>query len=163
MRKMPLLLIMSCLMLSGCWDQNLLKEVQLIYTAGYDQTEEGEVTATTLAPPIEETDQVNEITVTGHTVRDSMLEMDLIIAEFADFSKLQTILLGSDLVKDEVYPFLDELYRNPQHNLHARVAVTDRAASELLSEHGPLYRPDGEGGSKRHRACAANRRNRSGK
>lgn len=121
-------------MLSGCWDQNLLKEVQLIYTAGYDQTEEGEVTATTLAPPIEETDQVNEITVTGHTVRDSMLEMDLLIAEFADFSKLQTILLGSDLVKDEVYPFLDELYRNPQHNLHARVAVTDRAASELLSE-----------------------------
>ncbi|MDZ5711010.1 Ger(x)C family spore germination protein [Jeotgalibacillus haloalkalitolerans] len=135
MKKKPIILmILSSLMLSGCWDQNLLKDVQLVYTAGYDQTDNGEVKATTLAPPIDQTDQVNEITVTGHTMRDSMLEMDLLIAEFADFSKLQTILLGNDLVTQEIYSFLDELYRNPQYNLHARVAVTDRPANELLSQ-----------------------------
>lgn len=127
-------IMISSLILSGCWDQNLLKDVQLIYTAGYDQTESGAVMATTLAPPIEQTDQVNEISVTGHTVRDSMLEMDLMIAEYADFSKLQTVILGDDLATEEIYSFLDEMYRNPKHNLHARVAVADGAAHELLSQ-----------------------------
>ncbi|MFB1081907.1 Ger(x)C family spore germination protein [Jeotgalibacillus sp. JSM ZJ347] len=128
------LITLSCLiLLSGCWDQNLLKDVQLIYTAGYDQTDNGEVMATTLAPPIDDTDQVNEITVTGHTMRDSMLQMDHLIDELADFSKLQTIIIGNDLAAEEIYSFFDEMYRNPQYNLHARLAVTDRPANELLS------------------------------
>lgn len=135
MRKTSVLLIViSSFMLSGCWDQNLLKDVQLIYTAGYDQTEGGGVMATTLAPPIENSEHVNEISVTGHTVRDSMLEMDLMISEYADFSKLQTIVLGGNLAKEEIYSFFDEMYRNPKHNLHVRVAVADGAAQELLSQ-----------------------------
>ncbi|TFD99797.1 Ger(x)C family spore germination protein [Jeotgalibacillus salarius] len=120
------------LFLSGCWDQNLLKDVQLVYTVGYDQTEDGRVQSTGLAPPIEESGKVNEITATGYSMNDSMFEMDLYIAEYADFSKLQAVLIGKSLAADSIYSFLDELYRNPRNNLHARIALTDLPANDLL-------------------------------
>ncbi|MBM7579111.1 Ger(x)C family spore germination protein [Jeotgalibacillus terrae] len=132
-RAIFLLHVVLTFFLAGCWDQNLLKDTQLVYTAGYDQTEEGDIQATTLAPPVEEGGVENEVTVTGRSMLDTMYEMDLRIAEYANFSKLQTVLIGESLAADSVYPFLDELYRNPDSNLHARLALVALPAVDLLS------------------------------
>ncbi|TFE03005.1 Ger(x)C family spore germination protein [Jeotgalibacillus salarius] len=127
--------LLGCIfLLTGCWDQNLLKDVQLIYTVGYDVLEDGSEQTTTVAPPVDETsEEVNIITTNNHTVRDSRYHVDTVVAEHVDFSKLQVVILGKDLAADDIYPYIDVIFRDPKHHLNARVAMTDTSAKELLN------------------------------
>lgn len=130
-----ILLIVCILLLSGCWDQNLLKDVQLVYTVGYDVLEDGSEQTTSVAPPVDEvTEHVNIITTNQATVRDSRYHLDTIVAEHIDFSKLQVVIIGSELAKDAIYPYIDVVYRDPKHHLNARIAMTNTSANELLNK-----------------------------
>ncbi|WP_227395350.1 Ger(x)C family spore germination protein [Jeotgalibacillus aurantiacus] len=132
--KKYMYLLPAIILLSGCWDQNLLKDVQLVYTVGWDQNEDGSVTSTALAPPIDQTvEHVNRLTIEGNTLRDARYNMDVYVAEHIDFAKLQAGIVGIDMARDKLYPFLDVLYRNPKNHLNARLAMTNTSAAELLS------------------------------
>ncbi|MBM7577354.1 Ger(x)C family spore germination protein [Jeotgalibacillus terrae] len=134
MRKY-ILIILSASLLTGCWDQNLLKDVQLIYTVGYDVLEDGSEETTSVAPPVDEMiENVNVLSTNNSTVRDSRYHLDTIVAEHIDFSKLQVVVLGNELSKEEIYPYIDVIYRDPRHHLNARLAMTDTSAKELLNQ-----------------------------
>ncbi|MDZ5711931.1 Ger(x)C family spore germination protein [Jeotgalibacillus haloalkalitolerans] len=134
MKKYVLLLCCICL-LSGCWDQNLLKDVQLVYTVGYDVLEDGSEQTTSVAPPVDEAiEEVNVLSTNENTVRDSRYHIDTLVAEHIDFSKLQVMILGNDLARDQIYPYIDVVYRDPKHHLNARMAMTDTSAKELLEQ-----------------------------
>ncbi|WP_268747468.1 Ger(x)C family spore germination protein [Jeotgalibacillus alimentarius] len=124
-----------CLSPDSCWDQNLLKDVQLIYTVGYDVLKDGSEETTSVAPPVDEmVETVNVLSTNNKTVRDSRYHLDTIVAEHIDFSKLQVVVLGKDLAEDKIYPYIDVIYRDPRHHLNARLAMTDTSAKELLNQ-----------------------------
>ncbi|KIL47971.1 Ger(x)C family spore germination protein [Jeotgalibacillus campisalis] len=134
MKKMFLLFICgAALFLSSCWDERLLKELQLVYTVGYDVGENGEVDVTSVVPPLDPAIKNDTATFkTGHTLRDARYNADLNVSEHIDYSKLQVMLLEDELAKQDIYSFLDVLYRNSRNNLNARMAVVEGSASDIL-------------------------------
>ncbi|TDL34819.1 Ger(x)C family spore germination protein [Jeotgalibacillus sp. S-D1] len=134
-KRFGLILCCSTLLLSSCWDERLLKEIQLVFTVGYDQTENGEVAVTSVVPPVNPDIKDNKninIYKTGHTLRDARYKADLNVSEHLDYSKLQMMLLGEELAKEDIYSFLDVVYRNAANNLSSRLAVVEGEATELL-------------------------------
>lgn len=134
-KRFGLMLCCSTLLLSSCWDERLLKEIQLVFAVGYDQMENGDVEVTSVVPPsnpnIKDNTNIN-IFKTGHTLRDARYLADLNVSEHLDYSKLEMMLLGEDLAKSDVYAFLDVVYRNAANNLASRLAVVEGKATELL-------------------------------
>ncbi|PPA71185.1 Ger(x)C family spore germination protein [Jeotgalibacillus proteolyticus] len=134
--KSLLLVICSSLLLTGCWDERLLKDAYLVYTMGMDK-EGDEVAINIYVPPFDQFHtEGSSIYQVGRTIRDARYIANSKSAENIDYSKLQLIMMGEDLAKEDIYFYLDALYRNPHNNLSARLAVVEGKAGDLL--HKPL-------------------------
>lgn len=134
-----ILLLFSFVLLTGCWDERLLKEHILILTVGYDLADENKLMKTVAFPnqtksgpqggPPEETET---ITVTGNTVKDAEIITEQYAPETFDRSKAKVILVGEDLAKIGMYPTLDSIYRDLRAPLSAKIAIVEGEAKDAL-------------------------------
>lgn len=140
MRKIWLSLLLLVL-LSGCWDERLLKEHTLILSIGYDREDEDRLKQTVTFPSessegggsSEVTSKYNHITVTGDTIRDTDTKMDRFAPKTFDRSKAKIILFGEELAKEGVFTTLDSIYRDLRGPLNAVMAIVDGEAEEALT------------------------------
>ncbi|QCJ41048.1 Ger(x)C family spore germination protein [Bacillus sp. S3] len=142
-RTIRRLLVICCIpiILTGCWDQRLLKEQKLILLVGFDLNQKGEVTAST-AYPIGKggigksnspaTTKSTILTTKGKTALESLLHADFRISERIDISKTRVVLFGEQLAKKGIYPELDHIYRNPKGALGAKVAIIQGEAIDAV-------------------------------
>lgn len=127
------------LLMSGCWDQNLLKDIKLVMSIGIDLTPEGKIQNTVSIPLImsgEGTTQVmgsQIISATSDTHRAARNVIDTKISEQFDASKLKIMLLGEQYAKQDIYPGLDMFYRDPKSSVTANVLVVKGKAHDLLN------------------------------
>ncbi len=122
-------------LLSGCWDQHLLKEMRLVYGVAFDQ--DGENVKDTVAlrtisstPDMPEENQI--LSVTAKTIRAAKQLIDAKISGRFGTAKVQVYLIGEEMAKNDIYPLLDVLYRDPLGALNGKVAVTEGEASDYL-------------------------------
>ncbi|MCP3026837.1 Ger(x)C family spore germination protein [Halobacillus sp. A5] len=142
MKKLSLLLIISALILSGCWDQRQFKNVKLALSIGLDEGSNGQMTETVSIPtvrgggegPLEETVQI--LSSDAHTVLDARDKIDRMISHSFNPSKMEVLLLGEDLAKKDIYPVLDNFYRNPNSNLNAKLVIVEGTARKALEFRG---------------------------
>ncbi|VEF48289.1 germination protein, Ger(x)C family [Bacillus freudenreichii] len=128
------------MILSGCWDQRLLKDHTLVLTVGYDQIEDEKI-LNTVAYPINKagtqqggvSNKSKVISSRGETVRDAEVHMDKIIPEKFDMSKAKVILFGEELAAHGIFPVLDSTYRDLRGPLNAKVAIVGGNAKEALN------------------------------
>ncbi|WP_433742260.1 Ger(x)C family spore germination protein [Falsibacillus pallidus] len=142
MNKTILIIIMSvCLILSGCWDQQPLRNARLVFASSFDLTEDNKILTTSdirsLKGEVRGTENLQAANVfveaEGNTLRDTRILMDKKLS--GDFSpnKTRVLLIGDELAaKRELYPLFDILYRDPRSSLGAKVAIVEGSASELL-------------------------------
>lgn len=123
MRKWMCLLI-SIIFLSGCWDERLLKESKLIYSAGFDLTEDNQIEVFTALPPTGPYGKSKIISTIADTPREAKLIGNLETPELLDSSKMKFLLLGEELAKTGVYPYIDIFYRDPRNGLAANMFIT---------------------------------------
>lgn len=137
------LIVFICipLLLTGCWDQRLLKEQKLIMLIGYDINPIGEVIANTAYPIGKGAIENNNfsassrstfLTTSGRTALDTLLHADLNISERIDTSKVQVIFFGEKMAKKGLYPELDYFYRNPKGALSAKVVIIEGEAADAI-------------------------------
>lgn len=128
--SLPLLLL-----LTGCWDQFLIKDANLIYTVGVDMVEGG-VESTFYIPRANNEDPTNVqgdvYTGIGRTLRDSRRDVDNQVSGLIDSSKIRVVVINKELAEIDLYPLLDLYYRDPRAPLNARVAITNESAKELI-------------------------------
>ncbi|EIT84539.1 spore germination protein GerKC [Fictibacillus macauensis ZFHKF-1] len=134
-----LLPLLCLLVLTGCWDQRLLKNARLIYAASYDNAAQGKIhsslivrtipasTGTGGQPP--ENDYAEAI---GYTPRQTRQIMDSKLSGNLDASKNRVVLISTSLAKKGIYPLLDVFYRDPQSSLGASLALVDGSADQIL-------------------------------
>ncbi|WP_170006594.1 Ger(x)C family spore germination protein [Bacillus fonticola] len=134
-----LLCITTLLSLTACWDQNLLKDVSLVLSIGFDKGEEKELSTSISTRQFEgniaagSTDNaVRIIQIESHTPRESRSLLDRRVSEKLDSSKLRVILLGEELAKQDIFPLLDIFYRDPRSALNARIAVVRGKSEDLM-------------------------------
>ncbi|WP_046178177.1 Ger(x)C family spore germination protein [Domibacillus tundrae] len=137
-----------CLLLSGCWDQRMLKDLNLIFGVGLDVPKEDHV-ALTLEVPEEgsaggssggssggsQQEQVSAsqiVTENARTVRESTYQLDRRLGGILDISKLRVVLVGRESAEKDIYPLLDPFYREPVSPLNAKIAVVEGKAETFF-------------------------------
>ncbi|WP_440602761.1 Ger(x)C family spore germination protein [Bacillus sp. GB_SG_008] len=142
MRKKTAICFVSILwLLTGCWDQHLLKDNSLVLGIGLDAAEGEKVvnTAVIRAPKAEsggtgKPSSTNVIySAIGNTFRETRAGIEKQLGgEYAP-NKLRVLVMGEDLAKKDIYPNLDILYRDPRNSLSAKLLIARGTAKELLS------------------------------
>lgn len=129
-----LIISLVFLLLSGCWDQRLLKDSTIVLSLGFDYTENGYLQATVSSPLFVSGKQEKpfEISAIGATPRQVRKELDLIIGERIDPSKVRVMVLGLDVAKQPIYPILDVFYRDPRNSLASKLVVVNDTAKNAL-------------------------------
>lgn len=139
MSKVLLLAGLCVSLLTGCWDQNMLKDVKLVMTTGFDLTSDGKVMSTITIPSFKGGGEGTKETVShvvsgkGDTSRDVRKEINLKISGEFNASKLIVLLLGEEYAKQDIYSGLDVFYRDPRGSLVANAAVVKGQAADLLN------------------------------
>lgn len=139
MRKIINILLLTTLLLTGCWDQNLLKDVSLINSVGFDLEDTNKISTTVSIRTSEgsvgsgeqrtKTVTFSEIDSTPRGARD---KIDLEVPKKIDGSKLQVLLVGEKLALKEFYYILDVFYRDPKNALNAKLAIVKGKAKEVI-------------------------------
>jgi Ger(x)C family germination protein len=136
--KKPILLVL-CLLLTGCWDQHLMKNAVLVQILSFDLTSKEELLLGVSIPIIEESSggpqamvKSETFSASGHTPRDSRLKIDREIAGILDTSKNKLILFGERMAGTGIYPSLDVIWRDPRNSLGATLGVVEGEAVDLL-------------------------------
>jgi Ger(x)C family germination protein len=136
--KQPILVLL-CLLLTGCWDQHLMKNAVLVQILSFDLTPKEELLLGVSIPIIEESSGGPQATVKsetfsaeGHTPRDSRLKIDREISGILDTSKNKLILFGERMASTGIYPSLDVIWRDPRNSLGATLGIVEGEAVDLL-------------------------------
>lgn len=138
MKKLTIILLSCTLILSGCWDTREFKEVKLGITAAYDLTDDGVYTNTILIPNVQNSAQgpgqesTQFLTATGSTPTDARRNIDRRLSSTYSPAQLDVVLLGSNLAKQDIYPYVDAYYRDPRMHLDVVPAVVKGSAKEAL-------------------------------
>lgn len=132
-------LLLLLFLLTGCWDQRLLKDARLIYAVSFDRQEDGKLHSSAVIRSVHQMSgqgggtPVNEyIFASANTPRQTRQKMDSKIAGEFDASKNRVIMLGEKLAKEDIYPLLDIFYRDPESSLGAMIAVIDGKADDVI-------------------------------
>ncbi|MDP1420174.1 Ger(x)C family spore germination protein [Peribacillus simplex] len=144
MKIKRLFMISICLLLiTGCWDQNLMKDATLIQTITFDQTDEGEFLLGFAIPNIyrnsmdsgQETEAINSenLSTVANTPREGRIKLNTEIPGNLDSSKNKLVLFGEQFAKGDIYPSLDVIWRDPRSSLSAKLAVVKGKAFDTLS------------------------------
>jgi spore germination protein KC len=134
-------LVMMMLLLSGCWDQQLLKENNLVLGIGLDVTDDEQILNTAvirvLNPESGGTGRPSSNNViygaTGNTFRQTRAKIEKQLGGTYAPNKLRVLVLGEELAKKDIYPILDIMFRDPRNSLGAKIVVAQGTAKELLN------------------------------
>lgn len=148
MRLLTKLILLSTLtfFLSGCWDEQLLKDVALINSQSFDvDSRQGVVKMSVAIVSGNANEKIPTKSVLmeadGTSVRDARTELDKKIGSELFASKNQITLISKKLAEQDIYAVLDGNYRSPLSALMARLAIVEGEAGEALhvqTENRPL-------------------------
>lgn len=126
------------LFIPGCWDQDFLKDTRLSYILSFDRTDEGKIKQTVIIremPTQEQSQPVNELySAIGYTSRETSDILRQKITGNVRYYKTRVFLLGKSLTKNNIYPFLDPVYRDPENPVNTMLAVVDGEAGKVLEK-----------------------------
>ncbi|WP_164545742.1 Ger(x)C family spore germination protein [Paenibacillus albus] len=135
------LLSLLVLGLTGCWDQSLLKDSNLITCVGIDQNEKGkvELTATTNIgiPEVGVAHSTQGkggliVTALGNTVREARIMIDRKTTKSLNASELQIVLVSDSFARKNFISPLNVFFRDRLSNLHAKIIIVEGSPSHLM-------------------------------
>ncbi|EJS50450.1 Ger(x)C family spore germination protein [Bacillus cereus] len=140
-KKRVKLLFILCTssLLSGCWDQEPLREARLAYSIGSDITEENQLQQTVelvKSSSGEQSSFENEIhSATGHNIRDTSDALKKNVTGNIRYFKYGVQLLGTKILKKGILPYLDVSFRDPSNpTALVKLIAVDGETSEILEK-----------------------------
>ncbi|MEB5478431.1 Ger(x)C family spore germination protein [Shouchella clausii] len=135
--------ILMLILLTGCWDQRLVKDINLIYSQALDQTHDGKIETTIVtigggtqnqsgAGAADVSTKPAIISGVGTTPRDSRIQLDRKVSGELFASKNRVTLLSRGLAEQNIYSMLDVHYRSPVSTTNARIGVVNGPAKDAL-------------------------------
>lgn len=139
--KVCILSICCLLFLTSCWDQRLLSESKLVYSVGADLEKNGKLLVTAVIQTIAQTSKGTTepvstnviVSALADTFSDSRSEITKKISGNYATSKARVLLFNEALAKQDLYPVLDIVYRDPRSSLGAKVIISKDKAADVLN------------------------------
>ncbi|MCT6818573.1 MAG: Ger(x)C family spore germination protein, partial [Lysinibacillus fusiformis] len=123
MFRKGIIMVLSMLLLAGCWDERLYKNssvVTLVGIEGYVGAYKGYY-----AYPTSMTQETEIIEAEGLSPREVRTNANLKVEQTLDLSELSTILISDRTARESIYELLDIYFRDPQNPISIKIALTD--------------------------------------
>lgn len=126
-------------MLTACWDQRYLVNRTLVNGIGMDITEKGETEGTVRALYMQskgggQFDIYDELVSTKRqNPTNLVLDLDSRIEGEIDASKAFVVILGEELAKKGIHPYLELFYRNMNSYMSSKIVISKGKAKEIIS------------------------------
>lgn len=136
-----ILMMLNVLLLTGCWDVRQLKDNSIVVGVGLDVDDDEKILNTSVIRQINPDSggtgkpaTTNVIySAAGNTLRETRSYIEKKLGGKYAPNKIQVLLLGEDLAKDDIYPIIDIFYRDPRNSLGAKLAVVDGTSKDILN------------------------------
>ncbi|WP_349410136.1 Ger(x)C family spore germination protein [Pseudalkalibacillus sp. SCS-8] len=140
MKKFLFGILLPLLLLTGCWDQHLIKDARLVYAAALDRTENGHVRGTVIirgfvASGAESgggSPQNEIVSGVGKNMRETRMNIDKKLSDSFTGAKTRVYLYSEVIGEEGLYPYLDIFYREPSSSLNGKIAITNGEAAKYL-------------------------------
>ncbi len=133
--KVGFVLMVSFLLLSGCWDSTELEDEFLVWGMGWDIVKDNPelMTLTLSSPSTGEGAEKPYATVssTGHSVEEARMNSQVYLEREVEFGHMRLLVISEELAKKGIQKHLDALGRNPRLGREVRITVIEGRASEL--------------------------------
>ncbi|UKS28749.1 Ger(x)C family spore germination protein [Paenibacillus sp. HWE-109] len=124
------LCVLICV-LTGCWDQILLKDVRLILNTGLDEGTQANLRTTFVV--VDKKSKPRLVAAEGNTPRDTRVNLAKELTREPDTSKNRLVAIGDKMAKNKLGDILDVFYRDPKSALSAKIVVIDGKANDFLA------------------------------
>ncbi|RLQ94201.1 Ger(x)C family spore germination protein [Falsibacillus albus] len=140
-KKIFYVLLSSVLALTGCWDQQPLKNARLVFAASFDLTDDNKILTTAVVRSLRGGSRGTQnieaanvfVTAKGNTLRDTRIAMDRKLSGEFSPNKNRILVIGEDLaLRRDLYPLFDILYRDPRSSLGAKVIIGQGRADDIV-------------------------------
>ncbi|WP_181873502.1 Ger(x)C family spore germination protein [Paenibacillus prosopidis] len=133
MRKAFLIIVLSTL-ITACGDQNIVNNIKLIQTVGYDAARNG-IQSAALITNYEEVGKTKlEFFVTeSNSMYDSMPRLNTKLDFPIEYGQLRMALFGETFARKGIETAITSLIRDPKISLRTHLGVADRDALEILN------------------------------
>lgn len=134
-----IILFIIPILLTGCWDQQLLVNRTLINGISFDVTEEGKIDASVRALNIQSKGggqfeiQDELVAAERPTTVGLGFDMDSKIAGEFDASKAHVVMIGEELAKKGIHPIIELFYRNMDSYMSSKIVISKGRAKEILA------------------------------
>ncbi|WP_078429397.1 Ger(x)C family spore germination protein [Alkalihalobacterium alkalinitrilicum] len=131
------------LLFTGCHD-NIVEELGLIKTVGYDQVKStggDEELLVTISFPLTKGEQIQRQTITS--IAESSKEARILLSRQTDkklvSGQLRSILIGEELARKGIWEIIDSLNRDPNIRPRTKITIVKGNANDLLTKRYPYY------------------------
>ncbi|MFI8684621.1 Ger(x)C family spore germination protein [Rossellomorea sp. NPDC077527] len=140
MKKIPILFI-AMFLLSGCWDQNQLKDNRLVNGASFDVAEESDdILGTVRAINVRSSgagnlDVKDEFYISeSKTVSEIETDFQNKVSGNLDVGKAFILIMGEDLAKTKgLTPIVEPIIRSTHAYISSRILISEGLGSDILS------------------------------
>lgn len=136
MKRLLLILLPAVLLLSGCWDELIFRDTQMVTMAGIDGDSE-EVTVHYGFPAVNGSNiEVSTIEAKGRTYGEARNDAYERSSEVLDLSFLQILLLSEGAAEHRIYDFLDNFYRTSRNRVTGHVMLAQGELKNYFTTSG---------------------------
>lgn len=122
MKKMIMLVLLLPL-LTACWDEVLYKDLTIVPLMGLEG-EDNEMTMYFSYPTIDDEQVQYDVTIgEGTSIRTARNNAYLHSNEMLDVSQVEVFLISEETVKDDLYKYVDPIYRVPRNRLNGHIVI----------------------------------------
>ncbi len=141
MAKKIILILLTTIILTGCWDSAEINDRDYIFAVGIDKGEDENLVFTAEIPKINEGSEEQRIIFTQESknlsnfYNDSFVRSEKVISD----RLMQVIVIGESIAEDtETFKRLfDEIQRSPQINRRVKIAVAKGDAKKIIETEIP--------------------------
>lgn len=122
--KKLLMLCMIIPLLSGCWDEVLYKDLTIVPVMGIEGVN-NDITMYFSFPVFDEESMEYHVTTgKGISVRTARNDAFLHSSEMLDISQVEMFLIDENTAKEDIYHYIDSIYRTPRNRLNGHMVLT---------------------------------------
>ncbi|HWO77122.1 MAG TPA: Ger(x)C family spore germination protein [Bacillus sp. (in: firmicutes)] len=135
--RLFLCLLVSLILVSGCVEEEVIDEINIVTGLGYDLTENGKIKGTALYPSYKPEGTVENVTIsaTNDIARKVIIEMQRKSPNPLVFGSLEIVIFSKEFSREKgVFRIVDSLQRDPSVGARLYLVVSDGSSGEILSE-----------------------------
>jgi spore germination protein len=131
------ILLFMCFLLSGCAESEVLDDITIVRTLGFDKASKDNEIKGTINYPVfinEQTFKMKYLSASGETSKEIRNELNEMTARPIFIGKLNTVLFSEKLAREGIMETLDTLQRDPGVGRAIYLGITKQSTESVLSD-----------------------------